>query len=205
MRFLDIRAQNCLLNFDIRPDDFDTITKMLPSELLSLPGLGKTSLLNLREYLLSHGRDFDVIDVDCLPIVTAADAERLWRRAVSARDKADKAVLEALAVWEGLKHPVEPPIPENEPRHPRNWSIWRSHMVDGLSKAETGRRYGLSGTRVSQIIAKHRRMLIGALYYPDKNKRAVFHVRTALEGVKVVRADDGRVIFHMPDGRKVPL
>lgn len=41
----------------------------------------------------------------------------------------------------------------------RNWSIWVHVVVDRKTCAEEGKRYGISPTRISQIVRKHLRMI----------------------------------------------
>jgi len=91
----------------------------------------------------------------------------------------------------------------NTPQHERNWAIWRSHFVDGEMKSTLSRRYGLTISRISDILSKATRSTMGCIYWPNRTpKERLRIVTTALEGVELIFEADDRDFMRMPDGRE---
>lgn len=91
----------------------------------------------------------------------------------------------------------------NTPQHERNWAIWRSHFVDGDMKSALSRQYGLTITRISNILSQANRALRGCIYWPNRTPMERLRiVTTALEGVEFVFEADDRDYMRMPDGRE---
>jgi hypothetical protein len=91
----------------------------------------------------------------------------------------------------------------NTPQHERNWAIWRSHFVGGEMKSALSRRYGLTISRISDILSKASRSTMHCIYWPNRTpKERLRIVTTALEGIELIFPNDDRHYMRMPDGRE---
>jgi len=107
--------------------------------------------------------------------------------------------------------PPPPPVPllppaSNAPQHERNWAIWRSHFVDGEKFAPLSKRYDISISRISGIVAKCGREARSCTYWPERvEEDRLLRASVGLEGIEFIFEADDRDYMRMPDGREFYL
>ena len=95
------------------------------------------------------------------------------------------------------------PEPKNKPQGDRNAEIWRLSREHDWKNADIGRKFGISGGRIHELLVRYDRMIKNAVHWGHRSDCSIrADVRKALDGVEIVHTVDHKDYLVFPNGKE---
>lgn len=95
------------------------------------------------------------------------------------------------------------PEPKNKPQGDRNAEIWRLSREHDWKNADIGRKFGITGGRIHELLMRYDRMIKNAVHWGHRSDCSIrADVRKALDGVEIVHTVDHKAHLVFPNGKE---
>lgn len=95
------------------------------------------------------------------------------------------------------------PEPKNKPQGDRNAEIWRLSREHDWKNADIGRKFGITGGRIHELLMRYDRMIKNAVHWGHRSDCSIRpDVRKALDGVEIVHTVDEKHYLVFPNGKE---
>lgn len=95
------------------------------------------------------------------------------------------------------------PEPKNKPQGDRNAEIWRLSREHDWKNADIGRKFGISGGRIHELLMRYDRMIKNAVHWGYRSDCSIRpDVMKALDGVEIVHTADHKAHLVFPNGKE---
>lgn len=95
------------------------------------------------------------------------------------------------------------PEPKNKPQGDRNAEIWRLSREHDWKNADIGRKFGITGGRIHELLMRYDRMIKNAVHWGHRSDCSIrADVRKALDGVEIVHTVDEKHYLVFPNGKE---
>lgn len=95
------------------------------------------------------------------------------------------------------------PEPKNKPQGDRNAEIWRLSREHDWKNVDIGKKFGISGGRIHELLMRYDRMIKNAVHWGHRSDCSIrADVRKALDGVEIVHSIDHKHYLVFPNGKQ---